>query len=45
MNLEAQPWIAGFHIAAALDSFPSFWVSGVGFCVLLIRSFLTLSGF
>ena len=30
MNLEAQPWIADFGIAAALDSFPFFWVLGVG---------------
>ena len=30
MSLEAQPWIADFRIAAALDSFPFFWVMGVG---------------
>ena len=30
MNLEAQPWITDFRIAAALDSFRflGFWVSG-----------------
>ena len=30
MNLEAQPWIADFPIAAALDSFPFFGVFEVG---------------
>ena len=25
MNLEARPWLADFHAAAALDSFSFFW--------------------
>ena len=44
MNLEAQSWIAGFRIAAALDSFPFFWIWGVVF-FFLIGSFLTFSAF
>ena len=31
MNLDAQPWIADFRIAATLDSFPFFWVLSSGF--------------
>ena len=30
MNLEARPWLADFHTAPALDSFPFFWVFILG---------------
>ena len=43
MSLEAQPWIADFYIAVALNSFPFFWVLGVG--VFLIGLFLAFSAF
>ena len=39
MIQEARPWLVDFHAAAALDSFPVFWVLLLGlflvfFCVL-----------
>ena len=30
MNLEARPWLVDLHAAAALDSFPFFWVFLLG---------------
>ena len=36
MIQEARPWLVDFHVAAALDSFPVFWV-------LPLRLFLLVS--
>ena len=36
MIQEARPWLVDFHVAAALDSFPVFWV-------LLLGLFLVVS--
>ena len=35
MNLEAWPWLVDFHAAAALDSFPFFWVLLLGLLLVL----------
>ena len=40
MNLKAWPWLIDFHAAAALDSFPFFWVA----LLRLILVFSTLRG-
>ena len=34
MIQEARPWLVDFHAAAALDSFPVFWVFALGFLVV-----------
>ena len=36
MIQEARPWLVDFHVAAALDSFPVFWVLPLG--LLLVPS-------
>ena len=54
MNLEARPWLVDFHAAAALDSFPFFWVFLIGpflvslrfeVSVVLLGLFLVFSAF
>ena len=36
MIQEARPWFVDFHVAAALDSFPVFWLPPLG--LLLVAS-------
>ena len=38
MIQEARPWLVDFHIAAALDSFPVFWVVPIGLYLVVSAS-------
>ena len=38
MIQEARPWLVDFHVAAALDSFPVFWVLPLGFFLVVSAS-------
>ena len=35
---EARPWLVDFHAAAALDSFPVFWVLPLGLFLVVSAS-------
>ena len=38
MIQEARPWLVDFHVAAALDSFPVFWVLPLGIFLVVSAS-------
>ena len=38
MIQEARPWLVDFHAAAALDSFPVFWVLPLGLSLVVSAS-------
>ena len=38
MIQEARPWLVDFHVAAALDSFPVFWVLPLGLFLVVSAS-------
>ena len=38
MIQEARPWLVDFHAAAALDSFPVFWVLPLGLFLVVPAS-------
>ena len=38
MIQEARPWLVDFHVAAALDNFPVFWVLPLGIFLVVSAS-------